>query len=69
MTCGESALLRGLLSSYGYSRSEMGEEMQFRFLGLTLLHRYADLPWYLERLPPPPGVRTLEGLARHWWRL
>lgn len=69
VTCGNAALLRALLRAYGYSSSDFGEELQLRFLTYTLLHRYSDLPWYLERLPPAPETRTLRELASHWWRM
>jgi hygromycin-B 7''-O-kinase len=39
-----------------------------RLLAYALLHRYSDLPWWLEQLPPPP-TPTPEALAAHWWRL
>jgi hypothetical protein len=32
-----------------------------------LLHRYSNLPWYFERVPPPPEVADLEALARVWF--
>ncbi|MEM7261822.1 MAG: aminoglycoside 3'-phosphotransferase/choline kinase family protein [Planctomycetota bacterium] len=37
-----------------------------RCLAYTLLHRYACLPWYLERLPSD-GLTTLDQLAESWW--
>jgi len=34
----------------------------------ALLHRYSNLPWYLQRLPTQ-GAATLEQLAARWWPL
>ncbi|MCU0724713.1 MAG: aminoglycoside 3'-phosphotransferase/choline kinase family protein [Planctomycetes bacterium] len=69
VTCGEREPLRRLLLAYGYRPADLGEPLQQRFLAYTLLHRYANLRWYLGRLPPPPGAETLEALARFWWAL
>ena len=39
-----------------------------RLMAMALLHRYSNLPWYLQRLPLP-GAQRLEQLAAHWWNL
>ena len=36
-------------------------------MAYTLLHRYSNLRWYLEQVPPPPDTRTLARLAMDWW--
>jgi hygromycin-B 7''-O-kinase len=69
VTCGEREPLRRLLLAYGYRPTDLGEPLQRRLLAYALLHRYSNLRWYLDRLPPPPGAETLEALARHWWSL
>lgn len=69
LTCGSGPALRTLLRAYGYRDSELRESLQRRFLAYTLLHRYSNLRRYLELLPPPGSVTTLEGLAARWWAL
>lgn len=67
VSCGERAVLRRLLSAYGYRAGAMDQRMAERFLAYALLHKYANFPWYLERVPPPPSVATLPELAAYWW--
>jgi hygromycin-B 7''-O-kinase len=62
VTAGDRGALRALLRAYdwlGYDPREI--------LGHALLHRYSRLTWYLERVPPPPGCRTLDALADCWF--
>jgi hygromycin-B 7''-O-kinase len=66
---GDPTLLREALLAYGYAARELGDALSRRLLAYTLLHRYANLPWYLKRLPPPEGARTLDDLATAWWGL
>ena len=66
VTEGDPALFGAVLSAYG-RESRRGEALARRCLGYALIHRYCNLPWFLERNPPPPGVSTLEGLAMHWF--
>jgi len=66
-TCGEPGLLRRLLLAYGMPSGAIDDALSRRFLAYALLHRYSNLPWYLRRLPPPPGVASLDALALHWW--
>lgn len=65
---GDPAFLRALLLAYGYAPAEIGAALQARLMAWTLLHRYSNLRWYLERLPVP-GAATLEALAARWWAL
>ena len=69
LSCGEPKLLRRVLLSYGYSETALNEALEHRLLAYGLLHRYSNLPWFLERVPPPPHVRTLPELASVWWGL
>ena len=67
VTCGDAGLLRALLGAYG--SPEPGRPLQRRLMAYALLHRYSDLSWYLERIPPEPGAATLDDLAARWWAL
>jgi hygromycin-B 7''-O-kinase len=58
---GDAALLRRFIAGYG---RDPGARV---FLAYALLHKYSSLRWYLERVPPPPGVGTLGELADAWW--
>jgi hypothetical protein len=46
---------------------ELGLPLQRRLLAYTLLHRYSNLRWYLERMPDRDGITTLDALAGRWW--
>ncbi len=65
---GDAGLLRALLESYGVPASSMNASLQRRFAAMMLLHRYCNLRWYLEEMPPPPEP-TLDSLAATWWAL
>jgi len=67
LTCGSGPALRALLLAYGYGESELGLPLQRRLLAYTLLHRYSNLRWYLERMPDRDGISTLDALAGRWW--
>ena len=64
---GDGALFRRLLGAYGVPHTAIDDTLGRRFLAYALLHKYSKLSWYLERVPPPPSVRTLDALAREWW--
>jgi hygromycin-B 7''-O-kinase len=66
-SCGDRRLLRQLLLAYGYRRDDLGPELARRLMAYALLHRYSNLPWWLERLPPGHGAKTLDQLAAFWW--
>lgn len=68
VSCGDARFLRRALLAYGYAAHQLDEALQCRLMAHTLLHRYSNLRWYLERLPLP-GATTLEALAAHWWAL
>lgn len=64
LTCAEPGLLRVLLDAYG---ADVDDELPLRIMAYTLLHRYSNLRWYLERLPVPDLGGNLERLARTWF--
>jgi len=68
VSCGDARFLRRALRAYGYAAHELDEALQCRLMAHTLLHRYSNLHWYLQRLPAP-GATTLEALASRWWAL
>jgi hygromycin-B 7''-O-kinase len=61
---GDASLLTRTLRAHGGIALEPG--LPQRLLAMALLHRYANLRWYLQRLPAP-GARTLEALAERWF--
>lgn len=68
VACGDARLLRRILLAYGWADSALNPALSCRFMAHALLHRYSNLPWYMERLPPL-GATTLEALAQRWWAL
>jgi len=66
-SCGESRVMRRVLLAYGYQEQQLGPELQHRLMAYALLHRYSNLPWWLDRLPPHHGATTLQVLANLWW--
>ena len=64
LTCAEPGMLRAFLDAYG---AEADDELPLRIMAYSLLHRYSNLRWYLERLPVPDDAGDLEGLARRWF--
>jgi hygromycin-B 7''-O-kinase len=68
VACGDGRVLRRALLAYGYAPSALDPALQCRFMAWALLHRYSNLHWYLQRLPPQ-GETTLEQLAGRWWSL
>ena len=67
LSCGEPALLRAVCEGYGRPGGALPPDACRRAMAFALLHRYSNLRWYLERVPPPAGVHTLEELADFWW--
>ena len=59
---GDPRLLRALLLAYGYRAGSLDEAFSRRILAYAILHRYSNLRWYLERLPPLEAP-TLDALA------
>jgi hygromycin-B 7''-O-kinase len=65
VAAGEPGLVRAFLSGYGLAEDRLNAQLQARFLLHTLLHRYGNLRWYLDRLPP--RAATLPELAAEWF--
>lgn len=63
---GDPALFRAFLLGYGYTGPELTPGLQRRILAYALLHRYSNLRWYLETVPPRAAT-TLDGLAAEWF--
>jgi hygromycin-B 7''-O-kinase len=68
VSCGDARFLGRTLRAYGYASAQLDEALQCRLMAYTLLHRYANLRWYLERIPAGDAT-SLEALARRWWAL
>jgi len=68
VSAGDPRALRSILRAYGCAEAALDNALQNRLMAMALLHRYSNLPWYLQRLPLPDAQR-LEQLAAHWWRL
>jgi hygromycin-B 7''-O-kinase len=66
VACGDARMLRRILRAYGHADAAIDGALACRFMAHALLHRYSNLPWYLQRLPPQ-GETTLEHLAQRWW--
>lgn len=66
VSCGDADFLRHMLSAYGYAPQQLDEALSQRLLAYALLHRYSNLHFYLQRLPPP-AASTLDALATCWW--
>ncbi len=67
VSCGDLALHRRFLTAYGFSPAALTPIFSERILAWTLCHRYANLPWFLLRMPVPKEERKLEDLARRWF--
>ncbi|MBA3463388.1 MAG: phosphotransferase [Deltaproteobacteria bacterium] len=66
VSCGDARLLRTLLLAYGYREDSLDETLARRLLAYAIVHRYSNLRWYLERLPPLDAP-TLDALAVRGW--
>lgn len=64
VTCAQPGLLRLVLDAYGML---VDTDLPLRIMAYTLLHRYSNLRWYLDRLPVPSDARSLEDIARSWF--
>jgi hygromycin-B 7''-O-kinase len=62
---GDPRLFRAVLDGLGYAGDRA--DLARRVLGHALLHQYGNFPWYLRRVPPPAGARTLDDLAAAWF--
>lgn len=66
VSCGDGRFLRRALLAYGVTPDEA---LQRRALAYAILHRYSNLRWYMERVPPRSGDVTLDDVARRWWAI
>ncbi len=66
VACGDARIFSRVLRAYGYPAHALDEALSCRLMAHALLHRYSNLPWYLQRLPPG-DASTLEQLAARWW--
>ena len=66
-SCGDRELLRDVLVAYGTSNRDLNHALERRLLAYALLHRYSNLAWYLERIPPPESVTQMDELASHFF--
>lgn len=69
LTRGSGPALRALLLAHGYRESDFDLALQRRLMAYLLLHRYSNLRSWLERLPVPRDVTTLDAVAARWYAL
>lgn len=69
VTEGDPFLFDAVLEGYGLPPEARDEALQHRCLAYALLHTYANLPWFLDRLGEPLEGPSYEALARRWWAL
>ncbi|HUS66386.1 MAG TPA: phosphotransferase [Kofleriaceae bacterium] len=60
---GDPAVLRAVVSASGLAAPGLAR----RLMAYALLHRYANLRWYLAELPPAEGTDSFEELAAQWF--
>ena len=65
---GDGAFLARMLTAYGYPRDQLDRTLRRRLLAWALLHRYANLAWWMRRLPEPDRP-TLDDLADRWFAM
>jgi hygromycin-B 7''-O-kinase len=63
---GDGAFLARMLTAYGYPRDQLDRILRRRLMAWALLHRYANLAWWMRRLPDPARP-TLDALADRWF--
>jgi hygromycin-B 7''-O-kinase len=66
-SCGDPELLRAVLVAYGYADRDLNHALERRLFAYALLHRYSNLAWYLERIPPKEKLTRLDELASHFF--
>ncbi len=67
VSAGDPRLFGRTLYAYGRSDAIGDDAFARRLLAYTLLHRYSNLPWYMQRMPPDPGQVDLDALAQRWF--
>jgi hygromycin-B 7''-O-kinase len=65
ITQGNRDLFRLFLNSYGYQ--EIPADLSRQIMVFLLLHRYSNLNWFLNLLPPDHGFTTLHQLEQYWY--
>ena len=63
---GDGRTLTRVLNAYGFT--DIGPELSRQLLGMTIIHVYSNLGWYMRELGAP-AEKTLDALARHWFPL
>ncbi len=63
---GDPALRRAFARGYGLTDRDLTPAFRRRAMAYTLLHRYSNLRWYLDLLPPRAAT-TFDELAAEWW--
>lgn len=63
VSSGSRTVFRSVCEGYGVLEPA-DESFQRRIMAYTLLHRYANLPWYLEFMP---NGESFDELASLWW--
>jgi hygromycin-B 7''-O-kinase len=66
LTGGDPVLWDAFLAAYGLARTARDPEMPRRVMAYALLHRYSNLRWYLDTIPPRAAT-TLDALAQEWF--
>lgn len=66
VSAGDRSLFSAFLRGFGVS-AHRGAALSQQVLAYAILHRYSRLPWYFERVPPPPECKTLPELAEAWF--
>jgi len=67
VSAGDARFLGRALRAYGRGDAIDDPEFPRRVLAYAILHRYSNLRWYLERLPPGSHCTDLDSLAVHWF--
>ncbi|MBW2463828.1 MAG: aminoglycoside 3'-phosphotransferase/choline kinase family protein [Deltaproteobacteria bacterium] len=67
LTEGDPALWSAFLDGLGVPPSQRGDEHARHSMAWALLHRYANLRWWLERLPARSPRRSFDDLAQEWF--
>ncbi len=67
VSAGDARFLGRTLRAYGRPDAMQDETFSRRILAYTILHRYSNLGWYLERLPPVRNLTELDSLAERWF--
>ena len=67
LTEGDPTLWSAFLDGLGVPTTQRGDEHARHSMAWALLHRYANLRWWLERLPARSPRRSFDDLAGEWF--